>query len=426
MAQNPELTTQGTLIPGVYVHIPFCERKCVYCNFNTTDFFEDIAEKYVQAVELEIQNWPRRIHESVAAPEDASAKPVDPLADQSQVFSSSRATSESIDSIYFGGGTPSILRASQLRRLIQACKSSFQIAPDVEITIEVNPGSFSREKLEGWLSAGINRVSVGVQSFIDRELVVLSRTHSAQRAISTLDSFRQAGFTNISLDLIAGLPGQTLEGWKFNLDQAIQLRPEHLSLYLLEVKEGTQLYSQLKRGQTTVTDDDTVAEMYEMICERTATGGYEQYEISNFARRETRSGNKKSYRSKHNMKYWTGAAFYGMGCGAHSSSGNLRWFNILRTETYIERIRRTGSAVAERQVLSNQQRAVEALFMGLRLLEGVSLSEFNKRYGVEALECFGDELLRLMDAELLQICDGHLCLTRKGRLLSNEVFVALV
>jgi len=385
---------------GIYIHIPFCERKCTYCNFNTTDFAGDLAERYIPAVVREIAYW----GELLAGPDAERVK---------------------VDSIFFGGGTPSIVEPSQLESLVAACRESFDVDCESEITIEINPASFSRPKVDGWLSAGINRASVGVQSFIDTELVSLSRTHTVADARRTLELLRNAGFKNISLDLIAGLPEQSLEDWKFNLREALSIQPEHLSLYLLEVKEGTQLYAQIKRGLRPWPDDDLTAEMYRMICEATGTAGYDHYEISNFAL--AAKGNEVSaLRSKHNLKYWTGAPFYGVGCGAHSYDGRSRWVNTLKTESYIESVAKNGHAIAERLDLSEGDRAAEALFMGLRLKEGISLDEFHSEYGVDVIERFSADLPRLADAGLIEKSGGRLALTPAGRLLSNEVFVSFV
>jgi len=386
---------------GIYIHIPFCKRKCTYCNFNTTHFFDDLAARYIESVVREIRYSGELLSD-----------------DRKRV---------SVDTIFFGGGTPSIVEAEQLARLIEACRSSFQVADDSEITIEINPSTFARNKLEGWRAAGINRASVGVQSFIDSELVSLSRTHTSDRARATIDALREAGFENISLDLIAGLPEQRLDDWEFNLDEALKLRPEHLSLYLLEVKEGTQLYAQIKRGQRPRPDDDLAGEMYRRISEATQAAGYEHYEISNFA---LLSGNDDSqasaFRSKHNLKYWTATPFYGMGCGAHSFDGRARWSNILKTESYIDSVTATGRAEAERRELSVEDLAAEALFMGLRLREGISLEEFRREYSLDIIERYKGELVRLEEAGLVEVTGQRLSLTQEGRLLSNEVFITFV
>lgn len=387
---------------GIYIHIPFCERKCTYCNFNTTDFFESLAARYIEAIAREVSYWGEGL-------ERESGKRVQ------------------VDTIFFGGGTPSIVEAEQLALLTRRCSEAFEVSPDSEVTIEINPATFSREKVQQWLDAGINRASVGVQSFIDRELVSLSRTHTSDDARRTIALLGEAGLNNISLDLIAGLPEQSLEDWEYNLHEALRVRPEHLSLYLLEVKEGTQLHGQIKRGARPRPDDDLAAEMYRMICDATEAAGYEQYEISNFALFDKSNVSKPSpFRSAHNLKYWTDAPFYGVGCGAHSYDGQARWVNVLQTEAYIEQVNSTGHAIRERNTLSATDRAAEALFMGLRLSEGINLNAFQSEYGIDVVERYADDLPRLAHAGLVKFDEGRLVLTPAGRLLSNEVFVSFV
>ena len=389
---------------GIYIHVPFCERKCTYCNFNTTDFSKLQAQRYILAVCDEIAHW----------------------GDNLKQASAGKRTK--IDTIYLGGGTPSIVEARYLGLLINACRSGFDVSEDSEITIEINPASFAKTKPLDWLSAGINRASVGVQSFIDPELAALSRTHTADDARNTLALLRDVGFENISLDLIAGLPEQDIASWEFNLREAVSIAPEHMSLYMLDLKEGTQLYAQLERGARPQLDDDLTAEMYRLIVESTEAAGYEHYEISNFARLEAERGLDKvsPFRSKHNTKYWTGAPFLGVGCGAHSYDGTARWFNVLKTDTYIERVASNGSAVAERVELTDEDRVAEALFMGLRLKEGIGLASFQSEYGVNVMEKYAKDLPRLAEAGLIELGGGRLALTPAGRLLSNEVFVSFV
>lgn len=425
----------GVRQAGIYIHIPFCERKCTYCNFNTTDFFEGLAARYVDAVKEEIIWWGRRLEE------------------QKTVSAGTAANRIEVDTIYFGGGTPSIVEAEQLASLVEACRAAFEVNRDAEVTIEINPSTLNRPKLEAWLGGGINRASVGVQSFINRELVSLSRTHTAETARRTIDALREAGFNNVSLDLIAGLPDQTLKDWESNLRDALELRPEHLSLYLLEVKEGTQLFSQIKRGQRPAPDDDLAAEMYRLMCEATRGSGYEHYEISNFALlsgaadpcwtaeassclgepQSTKAGKNTSapgeaglLRSKHNLKYWTGAPFYGMGCGAHSYDGRARWVNTFKTEHYIEKVTLSGHAIGERHELSADERAADALFMGLRLRQGIDLADFRAEYEVDVLKRYAEEFPALLSSGLIELNEGRLMLTEAGRLLSNEVFVHFV
>jgi oxygen-independent coproporphyrinogen-3 oxidase len=384
---------------GIYIHIPFCERKCSYCDFNTTGFSASLASRYISAVAREIAYWGDRV-----AGGDHVA----------------------IDTIYFGGGTPSIIEAEQVAVLIEACRAAFAIAEDAEITIEINPAKLPREKLGGWRNAGVNRASVGVQSFIDHELAAMGRTHTAEEACLTFEALREAGFDNINLDLIAALPRQTMQDWEFNLQQALRMRPEHLSLYLLEVKEGTQLFGQIKRGLIPCPDDDLAAEMYEMTCEMMREAGYEHYEVSNFARLADRMQSKSAFRSRHNMKYWTGAPFYGIGCSAHSYDVRARWVNIAKTERYIASVAVAGCAIAHRRELSDVDRAAEALFMGLRLTEGIDLAEFRADYGVDVIGRYGNELARLGESGLIELDGNRMRLTRRGLLMSNEVFMVFI
>jgi oxygen-independent coproporphyrinogen-3 oxidase len=416
-------------IAGLYIHIPFCERKCTYCNFNTTDFFDDLADRYIKSVVQEANYWGQKLggDNCIIKPvhcdnnpklfmPDNQAKPSQHTVSDLQKFA--------VDTIFFGGGTPSIVEAEQIAEIIEACRRNFAVANDAEITIEINPATLSREKLEGWRKAGINRASVGVQSFIDTELISLSRTHNTGQARRTVESLREAGFDNISLDLIAGLPEQTKGNWQFNLREALRIRPEHLSLYLLEVKEGTQLYGQIKRGLRPQPDDDLAAEMYEMICQATEQAGYEHYEISNFALTPESAG--KRFRAQHNMKYWTDAPFYGLGCGAHSYDGQMRWVNTLKTESYIEKVARLGHAINERRQLDDMEKATEAIFMALRLRQGIDIAAFRADYGLDILQQYGAELERVAEAGLIEITDNRLFLTARGRLLSNEVFLIFV
>jgi oxygen-independent coproporphyrinogen-3 oxidase len=388
-------------IPGIYIHIPFCERKCAYCAFNTTDFFEDLAGRYVEAVKREIES------------RGASLR--------------NEAGRLAVDSIYLGGGTPSIVEAEQIAALLEACRAAFDVAPQAEVTIEINPGSFSSGRVGGWLAAGVNRASVGAQSFRDHELKAMGRNHSPGDTRRTVELLRASGFENISLDLIAGWPGQTIGDWEHNLNETIELRPEHLSLYLLEVKPGTQLSASIQRGRVNPPDDDLAAQMYEILCETTRAAGYYQYEISNFALTgEAAERERIDLRSQHNLKYWTGATFYGMGSGAHSYDGRARWHNLLNTEAYITAVSESGTAVAERLEPGAGELAAEALFMGLRLTEGVELTQFRDQYGLDPIERFGDDYVRLRDAGLISVSGGRLALTERGRLLSNEVFVAII
>jgi oxygen-independent coproporphyrinogen III oxidase len=284
----------------------------------------------------------------------------------------------------------------------------------------MNPGTVTRETLRALRGEGVNRASFGAQTFDEQELKRLGRTHTANDTRRTLDSLRDAGFDNVSFDLIAGLPEQTLEAWQRNLEEALRLRPEHLSLYLLEVHEGTPLAVQIRQGRYDAPDPDTAAAMYRALVERTSEAAYEQYEISNFclAGRE----------SRHNMKYWTGAPYFGFGCSSHSFDGRRsRWSNERDTRRYVELVEEKGSAVAAREELDARSASAEALFLGLRLLSrGVNLSEHSALYRQDVRADYAEDLARFDEAGLITLDGDVLRLTPAGALLSNEVFAAFV
>jgi oxygen-independent coproporphyrinogen-3 oxidase len=273
--------------------------------------------------------------------------------------------------------------------------------------------------LRDYRSLGVNRASFGAQTFDDNELKRLGRRHTAQDARDTIDNLRAAGFANVSFDLIAGLPAQTVPAWERNLNEALRLQPEHLSLYLLEVHSGTPLADQIRRGAQPQPDDDLAAEMYELLLDETAAAGYEHYEISNFAR--------PARESRHNTKYWTYAPVYGFGCSAHSHDGHTRrWANERDARRYTELIENTGRAIAEQTQLSDAETPAEALFLALRLMRGVDLAAHGTRYGVNVRERYAADLARLQEAELIEFNGDTLRLTRRGVLLSNEVFAVFV
>jgi oxygen-independent coproporphyrinogen III oxidase len=375
---------------GVYIHVPFCRARCSYCDFATGTYEGALAERYVRAVAREVE---------ASAAAGARAE---------------------VDTIYFGGGTPSLLTPAQLSHLLDAVGRRFRVRADAEVTMEMNPGTVTPEALRAFRAAGVNRASFGAQTFDDRELKRLGRTHTADDTRRTLDALRDAGFTNVSFDLIAGLPEQTLEAWERNLSEALALRPEHLSLYLLEVHEGTPLADQIRRGFWRAPDPDLAAEMYRLLAERTREAGYEQYEISNFCLPERES--------RHNLKYWTGAPYFGFGCSAHSFDGAaLRWANERDTRRYVELIEEKESAVRMRDELDARDRSSEALFLGLRLLSrGVNLAEHRARYQRDVRAEHAADLARFGEAGLIEINGDVLRLTPAGALLSNEVFSAFV
>jgi len=329
-----------------------------------------------------------------------------------------------VDTIYLGGGTPSLLTPAQIEHILNAVRTRFEIVDGAEITLEINPGdggssAASRQQTFGELrSLGVNRASFGAQTFDDRELKQLGRTHDSADISATFHQLREAGFQIINFDLIAGLPGQTHSGWQRNLDQALKLRPEHLSLYLLDVHEGTPLADQIERGMRPKPDEDLAAEIYATMIDEVCAAGYEHYEISNFC--------LPGFESRHNTKYWDGAPYYGFGCSAHSYDGaRRRWANERDAMKYVKTIESVRSPVVDRTDLGEEDSRSESIFLGLRLMRGVDLERYRSRFGRDLREENNGELTRLIDAGLIEIDDDLLRLTKRGALLSNEVFAAL-
>lgn len=376
--------------PGIYIHIPFCRARCSYCDFATGAYEGALADAYVRSLAREIDSFELD------------------------------AADEEVDTIYFGGGTPSLLTHAQVAFILGAVHKRFRVRADAEVTMEMNPGTVTRETARAFRSAGVNRASFGAQTFDDAELRSLGRTHTADDTRRTFETLRESGFDNVSFDLIAGLPRQTLEAWERNLSEALALGPEHLSLYLLEVHESTPLAAQIREGRSPAPDADLAAEMYRVMCARTRDAGYEQYEISNFC--------TQGRESRHNLKYWTGAPYYGFGCSAHSFDGRAsRWSNERDARRYVELIDETGSAVVERTRLDARERSAEALFLGLRLLSrGVDLAEHRALFRRDVRADYAEDLARFDDAGLIEFEGDVLRLTPEGALLSNEVFSAFV
>jgi putative oxygen-independent coproporphyrinogen III oxidase len=372
---------------GLYVHIPFCSSRCSYCDFATGIYQSELAAEYVFALAREIR--------------------------------SSAYTGANVDTIYFGGGTPSLLSPAQLDHLLSTLHDTFKIDAASEITLEINPGSADPEKLRAFRSLGINRASFGAQTFADAELAKLGRSHCVADTLKTFADLRRAGFANVSFDLIAGLPGQTLEGWRRNISQALELGPEHLSFYLLEVHSGTPLAEHIRRGIQPEPDDDLAGVMYQWMLEQASEAGYEHYEISNLCR--------PGFHSRHNVKYWIAEPYYGFGCSAHSYDGQLRrWSNQRDVLKYVQTIESHQSPIVEEQQLTPADVRAEALFLGMRLMQGVDMHRYRESFGVDLRDEHGAELDRFCKAGLVEFDGDLIRLTRNGALLSNEVFAAFV
>jgi oxygen-independent coproporphyrinogen-3 oxidase len=326
---------------------------------------------------------------------------------------------ETVDTIYFGGGTPSLLTATQLATLLNVVRERFSVSADAEVTLEINPGTINPETLAAFRGLGINRASFGAQTFDDGELSRLGRSHTADDTRRTYRHLRDAGFNNVSFDLIAGLPGQTMAGWQRNLDEAFALHPEHLSFYLLEVHQGTPLAQHIRQGLQPEQDEDLAADMYEVMLDRAVEAGYEHYEISNLS--------LPGFASRHNTKYWTGAPYYGFGCSAHSYDGRFRrWANERDISRYIEMIDQDRTAIDHETRLSQVDRQAEHVFLGLRMMSGFSFAEYQRLFGADLREKHENDLARFREAGLIELTDDVLRLTRAGALLSNEVFSAFV
>ena len=382
---------------GLYLHIPFCQAICSYCNFNRGLLDADLKRRYVAALEREIGR--------ADAPADRRAA----------------------DTIFFGGGTPSLLEPAEVGRLLAACRAAFDVSADAEITLETNPETATPERLDAFRAAGINRISFGVQSFDDAELARLGRIHSADRAREAVRAARAAGFGNLSFDLMFWLPGQTRASWRRTIDEAIALAPDHLSIYLLELYPNAPIKEAIARatapaggGSTSWTQatDDDAADMYLEAFDRLDEAGFTQYEISNVAR--------SGLESRHNLKYWQAGAWYGFGCGAHSTVDGARWKNMASTTAYVERITAGAPVDADREALSAERRTSEALFTGLRLTEGIETRNFQARFGVDPWSRYSAVLEPFVDQGLMWVRDGRFGLTRRGMLVANEVLVTFV
>lgn len=385
---------------SLYLHIPFCQTKCHYCDFNSYAGLLSWREPYVQGL----------LHEMAFAGR---------LAQESGWAGAPTGQPWPCRTLFFGGGTPSLLSAEQIKRILEGARQAFVVQDDAEVTLEANPGTLDQAKLEGFLEAGINRLSMGAQSFDAALLRWMGRIHSPEEIEGGVLMARRAGFTNINLDFIFGLPGQTLDQWEETLERALALGPDHLSLYALMVEEGTPLFRWVAEGRVQVADEDVSAEMYLLAEQRLAQAGYEQYEISNWAR--------PGKMCQHNLTYWHNLPYLGIGAGAHSCFGGRRFSNVLAVRAYLEQVKqRAGCAEAQSERISPDLEMAETAMLELRLNEGVWLPLFERRYGVAFDAVFGARLAPLEAAGLLERAAEWLRLSERGRLLGNEVFERLL
>ena len=375
--------TKGDL--GLYVHVPFCASICNYCNFNRGLLDRELKRRYVSALAKEI-----------ARDGDGSAA----------------------DTIFFGGGTPSLLAPPEVARIVDACREAFAVRSGAEVTLEMNPETVTADYVSAVRDAGVTRLSIGVQSFDDGELARLGRGHTAEGAAEALAAARAAGCDDVSMDLMLWLPAQTRDECAASVSRLVALAPDHASLYLLEVYPNAPLRDEMARGGWSQAPDDDAAAMYLDALARTDAAGLAQYEISNVAR--------AGKRSRHNLKYWQDGEWIGFGCGAHSRRDRWRWRNVSETARYVDAIERDEATAQERRALPDGERLGDALFMGLRLTEGIDLGAIRGRYGVDVLERYGARLQPFVQAGMLVAGAERLRLTRRGMLLANEVMQAFV
>jgi oxygen-independent coproporphyrinogen-3 oxidase len=372
---------------SLYFHFPFCKRKCLYCDFTSFSGFDQIMPAYVDALLSEVQFY---------------------LPQPSKI----------IKSIYFGGGTPSYFPVESLTGILKYTTTHFLVPKKAEITIEINPGTIDVEGLINLHEAGFNRLSIGLQAIQNDLLKKIGRIHSAQEFLDIFELARETGFRNIGVDLIFGLPGQTLRQWQDTLQTIVELSPEHISAYGLQLEPGTVLHQQVTRKEMHLPPEETVAEMMEYTMSYLQESGYEQYEISNFA--------KPGYRSIHNLGYWMGHDYLGFGAGASSTRLGQRWVNVKDPRVYIEKLTNGKSVVAERENIDKHTAAIEAIMLGLRLNSGINLQDMREKYGIDLRANLGHNLNKLSEANLIEISDDNFRLTNKGILTSNLVIANVI
>ncbi len=370
------------------MHIPFCLSKCPYCDFNSIVYDSSLAQEYVGSLLKEIG-----------------------------LFSKVQAQKIEADTIYFGGGTPSILKSSQLASILEALFFSFQIKESSEISLEANPGTLIEKRVKEIKGLGINRLSLGIQSLADEELKALGRIHTRDQAIKSYQLIR-GYFENISLDLIFGIPGQTLESWERCLREVVELKPEHLSTYCLTIEEGTPFYRFSKDEKLSLPDEEETRKMYLKAIDLLKSRGYTHYELSNFARR--------GRECRHNLKYWRGEEYIGFGAGAHSYLEGVRRGNIKKVKDYIRRCREGISVIDFEEKLTLSQRINEFILLGLRRIEGVDLKRLKEDLDFDLEKEKKEEIGYLIDKDFLEKEKGVLKLTRKGILMADSVMEKLI
>lgn len=363
---------------GLYIHIPFCVQKCKYCDFVSYSGKETLADEYISALSREAQEY----------------------------------KGEKVDTIFIGGGTPSILTPHQINRITQMCFDTFDVDSGYEFTVEANPGTLSDDKITSMIEGGINRISVGVQSFNDNELRKIGRIHDSKTAYNTICKLNEKGFSNINIDLMTALPNQDMESLKKTLKTAVSLPVSHISAYSLIIEDGTPLENEYSKGLLNLPDEDTDREMYSYVIDCLRKNGFKQYEISNFA--------KKGCECRHNIKYWTGEEYIGLGVAAHSYIDSRRFYNTSDISEYI-----AGSG-REMTVLTAEDKMSEFMITGLRMTDGVSATDFERRFGKSIENMYGEKIKEFVNLGLMECENNRYFLTRRGIDVSNSVLCEFV
>jgi oxygen-independent coproporphyrinogen-3 oxidase len=371
---------------GIYIHIPFCRQKCYYCDFYKT-VNQTLTSGFLKALANEI------------------------------ITRKFFLQNEPVETIYFGGGTPSVLKENELAEILNLLHKEFSITPDAEITFEANPDDLNPAYLNSLFRSGINRLSIGIQSFHDEHLKKMNRRHTAKQAVDSIENAVKSGFNNISIDLIYGLPGLTFQQWRQNLNSAFQLPAEHLSAYHLTYHEGTPFYTWLKKGTLKELSENESVEQFKILTDSCLNAGFEQYEISNFAR------NKKH--SKHNTAYWTGGKYLGLGPSAHSFNGDKRSWNVAHVEAYCKAIENKTSFFQEEQ-LSENDKYNEYILTNIRTKWGVSLKIIGERFGKNRADSFSREIKKFTENKQVNAHNGIFTLTREGLFVSDDIMANLM
>ena len=373
---------------GLYIHIPFCVRKCYYCDFLSAAATEEIMTDYCHLLCREMALWKD-----------------DP-----------RIRGKEVDTVFIGGGTPSLLSTENISLIIGSLYDNFTVVKEPEFSLECNPGTVTKEKLQCYRQLGVNRLSIGMQSAIDDELLKLGRIHTYEEFVKTFHMARDVGFTNINIDVMAAIPGQTVDSYRTTLQRVLELKPEHISSYSLIIEEGTPFYE--RYADEPPVDEDTDREMYEWTERLLAQAGYERYEIPNYAR--------EGYSCKHNLKYWQREEYLGLGLGASSFLGNERFSNVRFFDAYEGKVSAGEMPVMETETLTSEEEMAEFMYLGLRCMKGISGEEFEQCFGVKLKDIYGEVIEKLTGQGLLTEKEGQIALTKRGIDVSNLVFAEFV